>query len=72
LVSLFTDTATDGTNVEVMGIIVAINSVSFGAVTLFGGALEGLSVGGPDLLPDCWMGFSDEEVTVQRDVAPGD
>ena len=34
MVSLFTDTATDGTNVEVMGIIVAINSVSFGAVTL--------------------------------------
>ena len=47
LMTLFTDTVTDGNNGEVMGITVAINCISFGTVSLIGGALEGLSAGGP-------------------------
>ena len=47
LIILFTDTATEDTKGEVMGITAAINSLSFGGVSFVGGWLEGLSAGAP-------------------------
>ena len=47
LIILFTDTATEDTKGEVMGITAAINSLSFGTVSFFGGAIEGVSGGAP-------------------------
>jgi MFS transporter, DHA1 family, tetracycline resistance protein len=63
LIILFTDTATEDTKGEVMGITAAINSVSFGTVSFFGGGLEGLSAGAPifvslALMTLSWLVFS--------------
>lgn len=63
LIILFTDTATEGTKGEVMGITAAINSLSFGTVSFLGGWLEGLSAGAPiyvalALMTMSWLVFS--------------
>ncbi|MPZ33016.1 MAG: MFS transporter [Rhodospirillales bacterium] len=63
LIILFTDTATEGTKGEVMGITAAINSLSFGSVSFLGGWLEGLSAGAPiiaalALMTMSWLVFS--------------
>jgi DHA1 family tetracycline resistance protein-like MFS transporter len=63
LIILFTDTATDDTKGEVMGITAAINSLSFGSVSFLGGWLEGLSAGAPiyvalALMTMSWLVFS--------------
>ncbi len=63
LIILFTDTATEDTKGEVMGITAAINSLSFGSVSFLGGWLEGLSAGAPIiaalvLMTMSWLVFS--------------
>jgi MFS transporter, DHA1 family, tetracycline resistance protein len=63
LIILFTDTATEGTKGEVMGITAAINSLSFGIISFSGGAMEGLSGGAPIvtslvLMTASWLLFS--------------
>jgi MFS family permease len=63
LIILFTDTATEDTKGEVMGITAAINSLSFGSVSFLGGWLEGLSAGAPiyvalALMTMSWLVFS--------------
>jgi MFS family permease len=63
LIILFTDTATEDTKGEVMGITAAINSLSFGTVSFFGGAIEGVSGGAPIvaslvLMTMSWLFFS--------------
>lgn len=63
LIILFTDTATDDTKGEVMGITAAINSLSFGSVSFLGGWLGGLSAGAPiymalALMTMSWLVFS--------------
>jgi len=63
LIILFTDTATEDTKGEVMGITAAINSLSFGTVSFFGGAIEGVSGGAPIvaslvLMTMSWFFFS--------------
>jgi len=58
LIMLFTDTATQDTKGEVMGITAAINSLSFGTVSFFGGGLEGLSAGAPILVSLACMTMS--------------
>jgi MFS family permease len=63
LIILFTDTATDDTKGEVMGITAAINSVAFGTVSVFGGAIEELRPGAPILvslvlMTMSWLVFS--------------
>jgi len=47
LIILFTDTATEETKGEVMGITAAINSLSFGSISVLGGGLEELAAGSP-------------------------
>jgi hypothetical protein len=63
LIILFTDTATEDTKGEVMGITAAINSLSFGSISFFGGAIEGVSAGAPIvaslvLMTMSWFFFS--------------
>lgn len=63
LIILFTDTATEDTKGEVMGITAAINSLSFGSVSFLGGWLEGLTAGAPIyvalvLMTMSWLVFS--------------
>jgi len=63
LIILFTDTATEDTKGEVMGITAAINSLSFGSVSFLGGWLEGLNAGAPiyvalALMTMSWLVFS--------------
>lgn len=63
LIILFTDTATEDTKGEVMGITAAINSLSFGAISFLGGAIEGVSAGAPifvsfALMTASWLVFT--------------
>jgi DHA1 family tetracycline resistance protein-like MFS transporter len=63
LIILFTDTATEDTKGEVMGITAAINSAAFGTASVIGGAIEELRAGAPilvalALMTMSWLVFS--------------
>jgi len=67
LINLFTDTAAEDAKGEIMGITAAISSLSFGSISVAGGALAGLDVRAPivasfALMTASWLLFSLQKV----------